>query len=84
MDNGKIIESTYKWIQVKGAVWFTVFFLITISIAVLVPMMVRQGIFFDEPSLPVVNVLYAFNLLVLFVGFFSLIEFINAKNYAEP
>ena len=80
MDYGKIVESTYKWVSAKGAIWFAIFFLITLSIMTLIPLMIKQGIFFDEPSLPVVNVLYAFNAFVLFIGFFALVEFILKFN----
>jgi hypothetical protein len=80
MDYNKILDSTYKWVSFEGVVWYVVFFLITVSILSVVPMMLRQGIFFDEPSLPVVQVLYAFNILVLFVGFFSLVEYILKAN----
>ena len=80
MDYEKVLDSTYKWVSFKGAVWYAVFFLITLSILSVVPLMIRQGIFFDEPSLPVVQVLYAFNIFVLFVGFFSLVEYILKAN----
>ncbi len=80
MDYEKVLDSTYKWVSFKGAIWFVVFFLITLSILSVVPLMIRQGIFFDEPSLPVVQVLYAFNVFVLFVGFFSLVEYILKAN----
>ena len=80
MDYGKVLESAYKWTGFKGVAWFAVFFLITVSITVIIPLMLRQGIFFDEPSIPVVQVLYAFNAVVLFVGSVALIEFILKAN----
>jgi hypothetical protein len=80
MDYEKVLGSTYKWVLTKGAAWFVLFFIISISIFILVPILARQGIFFDEPSIPVVNLLYFFNTVVLFVGFFALIEFVLKTN----
>lgn len=80
MDYEKILGSTYKWVLAKGAAWFVLFFIISIAIFILVPILARQGIFFDEQSIPVVNVLYFFNTVILFIGFFALIEFVLKIN----
>jgi hypothetical protein len=80
MDYNKLIESTYAWVSFKGAFWFIIFFLISCSIIIFTPLMVNQGLFFNEASISVVNVLYFFNLIVFFVAFFSLIEFVLDSN----
>jgi len=74
MNFGRIISSMFDWISVKKAVWYVVFFGISIPVLLLFPQVFQNGLY-PTAATPITLILYDILYLCVILGIMVLIQF---------
>ncbi|MFA5931170.1 MAG: glycerophosphoryl diester phosphodiesterase membrane domain-containing protein [archaeon] len=74
MNYKKLVNSAYSWISLDKAIWYLLFFCISVPVLLLVPMAFEQGVY-SSITMPLAIVLYDILYISVILGLVVLIQF---------
>ena len=78
MNYKKIVNSAYSWISLDKAIWYLVFFCISVPVLLMLPQAFEQGVY-SSSTIPIAMVLYSVLYISLILGLIVLIQFLLSQ-----